>query len=137
MTTTLTDGITTVTLTDDLLRTDEHAWSPVRQSIAPTLTGALFIDVSVMQAGEPITLAGGIDRDGFPYGIITRADFATLRGLADLPGQVFTLTYRGFPHIVVWRHEDAPALDARDLIDYADPVESDWVVPTLKFTRIA
>ncbi len=132
MTTTLTDGITTVTLTDDLLRTDEHAWSPVRQSVSTTLTGALFIDVSVMQAGEPITLAGGQD-----YGHITRAAFATLRTLADLPGQVFTLTYRGVPHVVVWRHEDAPALDARDLIDYADPVESDWVIPTLKFTRIA
>jgi len=133
MTTTLTDGVVTVTLSDDLLRIDEHAWSPVRQSVSPTLTGALFIDVSVMQAGEPITLAGAADSSG----AITRAQFAQLRALADVAGKTYTLTYRGTAYEVVWRHEDAPALDARDLIDYADPIASDWVVPTLKFTRIS
>jgi len=133
MTTTLADGVITVTLSDDLLRIDEHAWSPVRQSVSPTLTGALFIDVSVMQAGEPITLSGGADNSG----AITRAQFAQLRALADIAGKTYTLTYRGTAYEVVWRHEDAPALDARDFIDYSDPIASDWVVPTLKFTRIS
>lgn len=132
MTTTLSDGTTTVTLTDDLLRTDEHAWSPVQQSITPTLTGALWIDVSSRQAGEPITLSGGLD-----YGHITRSEFIQLRTLANQPGQVFTLNWHGTSYTVVWRHDEPPALDARDFIDYADPTQTDWVIPTLKFTVIA
>jgi hypothetical protein len=133
MSTTLTDGTTTVTLTADLLRTDEHAWSPVRQAVTATLTGALWIDVSEMQAGEPITLSGSADNAG----AITRTQFSQLRAMADMPGQVFTLTCQGAAHQVIWRHEDSPALDARDLIDYNDPLPTDWVIPTLKFTRIA
>ncbi len=133
---TLSNGTTTISLTEDLLRTDEHGWSPVRQSITPTLTGAIWIDVSVTQAGEPITLAGGRDGDGFPYGIITRSQFAQLRAMADAAGQTYTLTLQGIAYQVVWRHEDAPALDGQDLIDYADPTPEDWVIPTLKFTRI-
>lgn len=132
MSTILTDGTTTVTLTADLLRTDQHAWSPVRQAVTATLTGALWIDVSEMQAGEPITLSGSADNAG----AITRAQFAQLRALANMPGQVFTLTYQGAAYQVMWRHEEPPALDARDLIDYADPLPTDWVIPTLKFTRI-
>lgn len=132
MSTTLTDGVTTVTLPDDLLRTDEHAYSPVRQAVSNTLTGALWIDVSVAQAGEPITLAGGDE-----YGHMTRAEFAALRALADAAGQIYTLTFGGSAYQVMWRHESPPALDAYDLLDYSDKQPTDPVVPTLKFTRIS
>lgn len=137
MTTTLSNATTTLVLPEDLLRTDEHSWSPIRQQISPTLTGALWIDVSQMAAGEPITLAAGIDRDGYPYALMTRADFAALRALADMPGEVFTLNYAGQAYQVIWRHEAPPALDARDLIDYPDPAPTDFVIPTLKFMVIA
>jgi len=136
LSTTLTDGVSLLTLPDDLVRTDEHGFSPIRQAVTPTLTGALWIDVSVMQAGEPITLRGG--QDGAIYfGDISRAAFAQLRAFADVPGQVFTLSFRGAAYQVVWRHDDPPALDAVDLIDYTDPASTDLVIPTLKFTRIA
>ena len=135
---TLSDGSTAITLTDDLLRTDEHGWSPVRQGVTPTLTGALVIDVSVLQAGEPITLAGARQGpDGLPYGLISRADFSRLRAMSAQPGKVWSLTLRGVTYQVVWRHEDPPALDAQDLIDYSDPEDSDWVIPVLKFTRVS
>ena len=137
MTTTLSDGVTTVTLSADLLPQEEHAWSPVQQATSYTLTGALWVDVSAKQAGRPITLAGGTDPDGSVYGITTRADYAAHRALADMPGQVFTLTWRGVAYQVIWRHEDPPALDARDLVDYADPAPTEYVLPTYKFTVIS
>lgn len=127
----ITDGVTTVELPDDLLRTDEHAYSPVRQSVSNTLTGALWIDTSTAQGGEPITLSGGAT-----YGHIPRSLFAQLRALADVGGKIYTLTYRSVSYQVVWRHEEPPALDARDLIDYSDPQPTDLVVPVLKFTRV-
>ena len=137
MTTTISDGTTTVTLSDDLLQEDEHGWSPVQQATTHTLTGALWVDVSVKQTGRPITLAAGADPDGTVYGITTRADYARLRAMADTPGQVCTLTWRGAAYQVLWRHEDPPALDARDLINYPDPAPEDYVLPTLKFTVIS
>ena len=136
MTTTLTDGTTTVTLPAELLRTDEYGYSPVRQSVTPTLTGALWVDVSTMQTGEPITLSGSRDSDGSVYGAITRSQLATLRAMANQPGQPHTLTYRGQAYTVIWRHHDAPAIAAEDVVPFSDPLPSDFVIPTLKFTVI-
>ena len=136
MTTTLTDVTTTVTLPAELLRTDEYGYSPVRQSVTPTLTGALWVDVSTMQTGEPITLAGGRDDNGV-YGAITRTQLATLRAMADQPGQPHTLTYRGQAYTVIWRHHDAPAVSAEDVVPFSDLLHSDFVIPTLKFTMIS
>ena len=63
--------------------------------------------------------------------------FDQLRAAADVPGQIYTLTWRGTAYQVIWRHEDAPALDAEGVTDYYDPEPTDLVVPTLKFVRIA
>lgn len=136
MTTTLSDGVTTLTLPPGLVRMDSHSWSPVRQSVSPTIEGALWIDVSTLQAGEPITLAGGMSGD-LAWGVMSRGEYAALRAMADQGGQIFTLTYLGEVLQVIWRHEDAPALDAVDLTPFADPISTDPVVPTLKFTRIS
>lgn len=136
MTTTLSDGMATLTLPDGLVRMDPHSWSPVRQSVSPTIEGALWIDVSTLQAGEPITLAGGSSGDQV-WGVMTRGEFAALRAMADQAGQVFTLTYLGEAIQVIWRHEDFPALDADAVVPFADPISTDLVVPTLKFTRIS
>lgn len=133
---TLSNGTTTIALPDDLIWTDEHGYSPVRQSVTPTIGGALWIDVSVLSAGQPITLQAGRDDEGYPYALMTRAQFAQLRVWADQPGQVFTLTYNGNSYDVIWRHEAPPALDATDLIDYPDPEPTDFVIVTLRFTRV-
>lgn len=129
---TLSDGVLVIDLPADLLRTDEHGWSPVRQSQDLTLEGALWVDESIAQAGEPITLEGGAT-----YGHMLRSELAQLRAAADQKGKSWTLTYRGEEFTVIWRHSDAPALVARDLINYSDPLPTDFVVPTIKFTRIS
>lgn len=136
MSTTLTDGVTTWALPDDLIRVDEHSYSPVRQAVTPTLEGALWIDVSTMQAGEPITLRGE-QVGNFYFGEITRDLFAQLRATSNVPGQIYTLTWRGTAYQVIWRHEEAPALSAEGVTDYSDPAPTDLVVPILKFTRVA
>ena len=44
-------------LPDDLLWSDEHAWSPAVASTSYLITGALLIQSATRQAGRPITLA--------------------------------------------------------------------------------
>lgn len=133
--TTISNGTTTLTLPADLLRRDEYAYSPVRQAATPTLTGAVWIDVSVASAGEPITLAGGRE-GGNVFGTMTRAEFAALRALADVPGASYTLVWQGTPRTVVFRHNDTPALDAEPVTDYSDPSDADDVIPTIKMMVI-
>src|SRR5512139_3887995 len=56
----LTDGVV-LALPDDLLWTDEHAWSPVVSTISYLLNGALLVQSATRQAGRPITLVGAAD----------------------------------------------------------------------------
>jgi hypothetical protein len=136
MTTNLSDGTTTVTLPDDLVRTDEHSYSPVRQAVTQTLSGGIWVDVSVALAGEPITLVGGINGETY-WGDVSRETYAQLRTFADVPGQEYMLIWRGQTYTVLFRHEDPPALDGTDLIDYNTSDPADRIIINLKFTRTA
>ncbi|WP_148210414.1 hypothetical protein [Tolumonas auensis] len=45
-------------LPDDVVWTDELDFSPVAQTITPTLTGAIIVEENAVPAGRPITLKG-------------------------------------------------------------------------------
>lgn len=51
-----------VELPDQLQWADEFDWSPVKQTITPTVSGALWVEESVSVVGRPITLLsnGGV-----------------------------------------------------------------------------
>ena len=48
-------------LPDDLLWSDEHAWTPAVATVSYLITGALLIQSATRQAGRPITLVGAPD----------------------------------------------------------------------------
>src|SRR5574337_37607 len=128
---TLTVATTTLTLPDDLLWVDEHQWSPVRQALTPTLTGALVVEAAALQAGRPITLKGDVT-----WGWMPRTALETLRGWSATPGLAAVLNLRGIDHDVMFRHHDAPALEAQPIVDYLDPDNADWYAVTLKLMEI-
>lgn len=133
MSITLTVASTTVTLTDDLLWTDELKWHPVLQTVERSLTGALLVDTHQMTGGRPITLAGADARAAW----LPRSALLVLQGWAATAGQVMTLVLRGSSYQVMWRHQDAPALDATPVIDYSSVVPEDWYRATLKLMVIS
>lgn len=51
-----------VELPEQLQWVDEFDWSPVKQTITPTLSGALWVEESISVVGRPITLLsnGGV-----------------------------------------------------------------------------
>src|SRR5574338_1128201 len=67
-------------LPDDLLWSDEHAWSPAVASTSYLITGALLIQSATRQAGRPITLVGAHD-----MAWVTRAMVELLRAWAAIP----------------------------------------------------
>lgn len=109
-----------IILPDDLIWVDELEWTPVQQSEAYTLTGALVLETGVKQAGRPITLQG----DG-ESAWITRATLLSLYAkLTAAPPYTLTLNdARTFS--VAFRHGQAP-IQAQPVIDYNTPADADY-----------
>ena len=99
MSITLTYNGTTAHLSDRLQWTNEYDWSPVEQVTAYSTTGRLLVDVSLKQAGQPITLEG-TDTNAW----ISRALCSTLQAWAALPGIQLGLVLRGQAHQVIFDH---------------------------------
>lgn len=129
---TLASGSTTLTLDPDLYWSDEHNWHPVEQSVQRTITGAQIISTAARIGGRSLTLEPIDDQSAW----IPRATVVTLREWAATPGKEMTLTLRGVAYAVLFRHQDAPALDAKPVIHYSDADSADWYSVTLKFMEI-
>lgn len=111
---------------------DEFAWSTTAQKVDRSLTGTLLVQAAGKVKGRPITLQGGED-----YGFTDRATVAALQALADTPGLVMTLTLadtRTFS--VMFRHEEAPALESRAVLLKCAPGSADWYTLTLKLMTV-
>ena len=128
----LTDGVTPVTLPDDLLWTDEHTWSPVVQDANHSLSGSLIVETDSKQAGRPITLQSPQNQ-----AVITGAVLAQLKTWAAIPGKVLSLTIRGDVKAVVFRHQNT-GIDA-DVIGFwcdTDDMSAARYFITLRFLEI-
>lgn len=130
MSTTLTYGVTELTLPDDLLWADEHEWSAVEQQHRYGLTGALIVDSAGKLSGRTIHLQAGEN-----WGWMSRATLNTLRTWGNLPGQQFTLSYRGTIYTVVFDHA-AGAIDAAQVYECPDPIDADPYVVSLRFLKV-
>jgi hypothetical protein len=129
----LTDGVTTLTLPDDLEWVDEFTWNPVVQDMGYSLTGALIVKVqSERMAGRAITLQSPPQQAA-----IQRSTLNTLKVWADTPGKVLSLTLRSVARNVVFRHQDGP-LQAEALGHWSDISLSDATLYfiTLRFMEI-
>jgi hypothetical protein len=138
MATTLSDGVTTITLPDDFVWDDEHDWHPVEQAVDYTLTGAILVHTAIKQAGRPITLVGEED-----HSWVTRSTVDALKTYADVAPDpetgngVYQLTLRGVTRDVVFRHHDGePMSSAIILYKGKAPEPTDYYQITLKFMEV-
>jgi hypothetical protein len=129
--TTLTDGTTTATFTDDVLWTDEFDFAPVAQKVGRTITGAQWVQEAALAAGRPITLQSGPD-----YGPVPRTQMLNLQTLAALPNATLTLTLRSVAYTVAFFREGAKPVEAVSHIDYSDPLATDNYLVTLRFMTV-
>ena len=131
MSVTLADSGTTLTLNPDLYWSDENNWSPVRQAVAPSITGVPLVQVAAMVNGRPITLEPEDDEAAW----MTLSDVTMLRNWAAVPGQQLLLTLRNVSHTVLFRHQDG-GLEARPVVHYRDRVAEDWFLVTIRLMEI-
>jgi hypothetical protein len=130
----LSDEVALV-LPDDLLWSDEHAWSPAVSSVSYLLTGALLVQSATRQAGRPITLVGAPD-----MAWVTRALVDTLYSWAAIPLSAtagrFELTLsdaRVFT--VAFRHADT-AVEAEPVTGFPARAATDFYRLTLRLMEL-
>lgn len=122
-------------LPDDLLWTDEHAWTPAVASTSYLITGALLIQSATRQAGRPITLVGAAD-----MAWVTRATVEQLRTWASIPVGAtagrFALTLAdGRSFTVAFRHADTP-IESEPVLGFPARADTDFYRLTLRFLEL-
>ena len=130
----LTSGAA-LALPDDLLWSDEHAWTPAVASVSYLLTGALLVQSATRQAGRPITLTGAID-----MAWVTRGTVTTLHAWAAVPLDTdagrFQLTLAdGRVFTVAFRHAETP-IEAEPVLGFPARSDADFYRLTLRFLEI-
>lgn len=130
MSITLSVGATSVDLADDLYWADEYSWAPVEQAVTRTITGALIVQTAARVSGRPITLRPFEEGCGW----MARSVLEQLRTWAAVAGQPMTLTLRGTPRTVIFRHQDG-AIESSPIRHFNDMLGADWYSATLRFTE--
>ena len=138
----MTASLAGIELPYDIQWVDEFTAWKVGQIIRPTLTGALVVQESALQAGRPITLRG-FDDGGLRFvAPITLATLNALRALEETAGGAsMTLvlpaagdTTRSFT--VRFRRTDAPAIEAAP-IKFIVPAEAeDRYLATIRLIQV-
>lgn len=134
MSITLSDGTDTVTLSPDVNWTDEFKWSPVKQTVTPSLSGALILQTGTLQAGRPITLESSDDAAWMHRDTVA----GLLRNWSAVPGMSLVLTLRGTTRNVAFRHQDGVAFEANALLLFSDSDvdDSDYYTYVLRLMEI-
>jgi hypothetical protein len=122
------DGIA---LPAGLLWSDEFAVARVTQTVRRTLDGSVVVFYGELRAGLPITLESEPDA-----GWLTRTQIEALALRAASPGGVYPLVLRGQTWTVMFRHQDAPAFEAKPLLSVANPQAGDFYIATLKLMTV-
>lgn len=122
------DGIA---LPAGLLWSDEFAVTRVAQTVRRTLDGSVVVFYGELRAGLPITLESEPDA-----GWLTRAQIEALALRASSPGGVYPLVLRGQTWTVMFRHQDAPAFEAKPLVSVVNPQAGDFYIATLKLMTV-
>ena len=122
-------------LPDDLLWSDEHAWTPAVASVSYLLTGALLVQSATRQAGRPITLTGPIDMAWVTRGTLMTIHSWAAAPLTDTTGR-FTLTLSdGRVFTVAFRHADT-AIEAEPVLGFPARSDADFYRLTLRFLEL-
>ena len=122
------DGIA---LPAGLLWSDEFAISRVAQTVRRTLDGSVVVFYGDLRGGMPITLESEPDA-----GWLSRQQVEAIALRAASPGGLYPLQLRSQSWLVMFRHQDAPAFEAKPLVSLAYPQAGDFYLATLKLMTV-
>jgi len=111
---------------------DEFDWCDIRQSQNHSVSGALFIQESVLLKGRTITLAGSENMN-----LITRSQLVSLKASQNTLNKTFSITLvdeRVFT--VRWRNSEGSAIEVVPFISHGYGTANLYIVNALKFVEV-
>jgi hypothetical protein len=127
----MTIAIDGIALPPGLIWIDEFSAQSVAQTVKRTLDGSLVVFYGGLKRGIPITLESEPDA-----GWMRRDLVEALQVRASSPGGIYTLQLRDQVFQVMFRHHDAPAFEAKPLVNLATPAPGDYYLATLKLITV-
>ena len=122
-------------LPDDLLWTDEHAWTPAVASVSYLVTGALLVQSATRQAGRPITLSGAVDMAWVPRSTISTLHAWAAVPLATSAGRFELSLADARVFTVAFRHAET-AIEAEPVLGFPARSDADYYRLTLRLMEI-
>lgn len=120
-----------IELPEDLMWTNEYLHSHINNQISKTLSGRQIIEESAQQKGRQINLEGGID-----YGWVERVELNQLQTKKETAEAVMLLTLNDGRSFNVMFRRDINPLQARLIIDYNEPADTDYYSLKLFFLEV-
>lgn len=130
----LADGVALV-LPDDLLWSDEHAWSPAVASVSYLLTGALLVQSATRQAGRPITLVGAPDMAWVTRSVVDALHGWAAPALSASAGRLELTLADARVFTVAFRHADT-AIEAEPVTGFPARSGADFYRLTLRLMEL-
>lgn len=116
MATTITDGVTTITLPDDLVWSNEFHTTQIAQDTKRSLTGAFVVFEDTKLHGRSIKLDS--DEDS---GWIIRSNLLALRALSEQEDMDMTLVFHAQTHTVRFDRANGSPIKTVQILECSDP----------------
>lgn len=110
---------------------DRYSHADVAQQVTRTLGGRVVVEHQALSKGRPITLVSERQQGWVQYSVVQ-----ALQALADTPGGVYPLQIDTTIWSVIFRHHEAPAFSAEQLIKRLKPDPADKYLITLKLMTV-
>ena len=120
-----------ITLNPNMVWAERYGHAPVAQEVQYTLGGTPIVYSRGLKAGVPITLLALQDQ-----GWLEKTVVDAVQSSANTPGAQYTLVIGAESFTVVFRHQDAPAVEMSPLITRAVPLAGDYFVGQIKLMTI-
>ncbi len=130
MSLTLDDGVTTITLPDDLEWTDEYDHDPIGQDIQPMFGGGMMISENNITSGRLITL---VSRDGV---WVLKSILDAVIVFKNTIDKQMTLTLPDARTFTVMFDRSSTPVEAAQLFEKRLPLPDDYYTLTLKLLEV-
>jgi len=128
----MTAMLDTIPLDDAMTWQNEHGWTPVRERVAPSVTGKAIVTHATLQYGRSVVLNRG---DAGMW--LSRATVAALEALRDTGGWTGVLVLADARTMTVrWDHAAGP-IEVEPIWLVSDPGAADKLRVTLRLMEIS
>jgi len=127
----MTISLNGIVLDDSIIWEERHQSAGVAQEVRRTLGGSAVIFSGSLGAGVPITLRA-IEN----FGWISKDTADDLLGIAAVAGGVYPLIYGAENFSVMFRHEDAPAVELQPFLARQTHYSDDYFTGAIKLLTV-